>query len=92
MVTDVFNYIKGLFYLVKTTPVSVTNGSHVKIDFSSQIPTGYTPLLVFQPETNGWVGAPMIYGWYYPNTYAEVYCSVAGTGSIDFWVLCYWTG
>ena len=93
MVGDVLQYVKGLFYIIKTTPVPITSAqTNVLIDFGSQIPDGYTPLVVFQPETNGWVGSPMIYNWVYPSTQAQVYVGIMGTGTIDFWVLCYWTG
>ena len=93
MVSDVLQYVKGLFLLIKTTPVPITSAqTNVLVDFGSQIPNGYTPLVVFQPETNGWVGSPMIYGWVYPSTQAQVYVGIMGTGTVDFWVLCYWTG
>lgn len=93
MVHDVLQYVQGLFYIVKAGPVAITsNQNNVLIDFSAGIPEGYTPLLVFQPETNGWVGNPMIYGWVYPSTQAQLYVSIPGNGTVDFWVLCYWTG
>lgn len=93
MVHDVLQYVQGLFYIIKTTPVPITSAqTNVSVDFGSQIPDGYTPLVVFQPETNGWVGNPMIYGWVYPSTQAQLYVSIPGNGTVDFWVLCYWTG
>lgn len=93
MVHDVLQYVQGLFYIFKTDPVAITAAqSSVAVDFTSKVPDGYTPLVVFAPESNGWVGNPMIYGWSYPGTTAQVYTSPQGTGSVDFWVLCYWTG
>lgn len=93
MVHDVLQYVQGLFYIVKAGPVAITSDKNsVLIDFSAGIPEGYTPLLVFQPETNGWVGNPMIYGWVYPSTQARIFVGIPGNGTVDFWVLCYWTG
>lgn len=93
MVSDVLQYVQGLFYLIKAGPVAITsNQTNVLIDFSERIPEGYEPLVVFQPETNGWVGNPMIYGWGYPSKQAQVYVSIPGNGTVDFSVLCYWTG